>query len=63
MPVRIRIVGKSDAVLVLQADEPRHRIRAGAVHANHAVVIDRHEGKGRIDHGIDDCDVQPVDRR
>ena len=49
VPVRVRIVGEGDAILVLQSDQPRHRVRAGAVHADHAVVIDRHEREGRID--------------
>src|SRR5215469_5748282 len=31
-----------------------HRVWAGAVHADLAIVIHGHKGEGRIDHGIDD---------
>ena len=63
VPVRVRIVGEGDPIPVLQADEPRHRIGARAVHADLAVVIDGHEREGRIDHRVHDRDVEPVDRR
>ena len=61
MPVRVRVVGEGDAVLVLEADQPRHRIGTRAVHANLSVVIDRHEGERRIDDRVHDHDVEPVD--
>ena len=63
MPCRsaVRVVGEGDAILVLEPDEPGHRVRAGAVHADLAVVIDRHEREGRIDRRVDDGDVEPVD--
>ena len=38
-----------------------HRVGAGAVHADLAVVIDRHEGEGRVDRRVHDGDVQAVD--
>ena len=60
--VRIRIIGEGDAVFVLQADKPRHGIGARAIHADLAVMIDGHEGKGRIEFGIDDGDVEPIGR-
>ena len=47
--IGIGIVAEGDAILVLQADQSGHRVGAGAIHANLAVVIDRHEGEGRID--------------
>src|ERR1700734_1785944 len=37
------IVGEGDTEFILEADEPRHRIGARAVHANLAVMIDGHE--------------------
>jgi hypothetical protein len=41
-----------------EADEPRHRVGPGAVHAYGAVVIDGHERESWVDQGIDDGDVQ-----
>ena len=61
VPVRVRIVGEGDAILILEADEAGHRVGAGAVHADLAVVIDRHEREGRIDLRVHDGDVQLVD--
>ena len=61
MPVRVGVVGEGDAVLILQADQPGHRIGAGAVHADLAVVIDRHERERRIDLRVHHLDVQAVD--
>ncbi len=60
MPVRVRIVSEGDLILIFESDEPSHRIRAGAVHADLAVMIDRHEREGRIDCGIHHADVQFV---
>ena len=61
MPVRVGVVGEGHVVLVLEADEPGHRVRAGAVHADLAVVIDGHEREGRIDLRVHDLDIQTVD--
>ena len=61
VPVRVGVVGEGDAEPILQPDEPRHGIRAGGVHADLAVVIDRHEREGRIDHRVHDGDVELVD--
>ena len=44
---------KATRIPILEADQPRHRVRAGAVHADLAVVIDRHEREGRIDRRVD----------
>ena len=44
----------------LELHQPRHRVRAGAIHADFAVVIDRHERELRIELRIDDGDVQAV---
>src|SRR5258708_11442041 len=60
MPVGVWIVGECDAVFVLESDKPGHRIRAGTVHANHAVVIDGHERKCRVDDWIHNGNVQLV---
>ena len=62
VPVRVGVVGECDVILILEPDQPGHRVGAGAVHADLAVVIDRHERKGRIDLRIHDLDVQAVDR-
>ena len=59
--VRVGIVGERDAEAILQLDQARHRVRARAVHADLAVVIHGHERERRIDRGIDDGDVEPVD--
>ena len=60
VPVRIGVVGEGHLVLVLEADEPGHRVRAGAVHADLAVVIDGHERKRRVDLRVHDVNVQAV---
>ena len=60
VPVMVGIAGEGDLELVLQADQPLHRIRRGGVHADLAVPIDRHEAEGRIDGLVDDRQVQPV---
>ena len=62
MPCRsaVGVVGEGDAVLVLEADQPGHRVGARAVHADLAVVIDRHEREGRIDRRVDDGDIEAV---
>ena len=62
VPVGVGVVGERDPVAVLEADEPGHRVGARAVHADLAVVVDRHEREGRIDLRIDDRDVEAVDR-
>ena len=42
-------LAEGDAVSVLEAYEAGHGVRAGAVHADFAVVIDRHERERGID--------------
>ena len=63
MPCRSEfgVVGEGDAILVLEADQPRHGIGARRVHANLSVVIDRHEGEPGVDGRVHDHDVEPVD--
>ena len=60
--IRIGIVAESDAILLLEPDQARHRVGARAIHADLAVVIDRHEAKRRIDAGIHHGNVEVVDR-
>ena len=62
VPVRIRVVGEGHLVPIFEADEPRHRVRAGAVHANLAVVVHGHERKRWIKLRIYDVNVQSIDR-
>ena len=54
-------LAKATLVLILEADESGHRVRAGTVHADLAVVIDGHEREGRIDLRVHDLDIQTVD--
>ncbi len=61
VPIGVGIVRKGDLVAILEPEEPGHRVRAGAVHANLAVVVDGHEREGRIDLRIDDSNAQLVD--
>ncbi len=60
MPVGIGIVGEGDLVAILQADQARHRIGTGTVHADAAIVIHGHERKRRIDLRVHDVDAQTV---
>ena len=60
MPIGIRIVTEGDAEPILQVHKPGHGVRARAIHANLAVVIDGHEREARIDDLIDDCDFEAV---
>ena len=60
VPVMVGIAGEGDLELILQADQPLHRIGRGWVHADLAVPIDCHETEGRIDGLVDDREVQPV---
>ena len=62
VPVRVGVVGEGDAVPILEANQPRHRVRTRAVHADLAVVIHRHERERRIDHRVHDGDAELVDR-
>src|SRR5262249_29114421 len=60
VPVGVRIVGKGDAILMPEAHEPRHRVRTRRIHADLAVVVDRHEREGRVDGRVRDHDVQVI---
>ncbi len=62
MPVGIRVVSKGNPILILEPHEPGHSVRAGAVHTNFAVVINRHERERRVELRIDDADIQFVNR-
>ena len=54
---------KATRYLILQSNETRHGIRARSIHADFAVMIDRHEREGGIDGPVDHVDVEPIDRR
>ena len=58
---RIGVVAEGNLVLVLECNQPRHGVRTGAIHADLAVVVHRHERKGRIDSWIHHRDVELVD--
>ena len=60
MPVGVGIVRERHLVLIFQSDKPGHGIRAGTIHADLTVVIDRHERKRRVNDWIDDDDVESV---
>ena len=47
--VDVGIVAPGDVETLLEADQARHRIGAGAIHADLAVVVQGHEGERRID--------------
>jgi hypothetical protein len=61
VPVRVRVIRESDLISVLERYQAGHRIRARAVHPDLAVVIDRHEREGRVDHRVYDDDIQTID--
>ena len=61
MTVTVGIVGKAEAVFVLQLKQAGHGIGARRIHSNPAVVIERHEREGWVDHRIGHRDVQLVD--
>src|SRR6476659_10622767 len=61
MTIRIRVIGKSDAIAILQVHEPGHGVRAGRIHAYLSVVVYCHERKRRVDGRIDYRNVQLVD--
>ena len=56
--VGVRVAGDGDVEAVLELDQPGHRVRRGAVHADLAVVVERHERERRVDLLVDDLDVE-----
>ena len=62
VPVGVRVVREREPIAVLQRNEPRHRVRARAVHPDLTIVIDRHEAEGRVDARVHDVDVEPIAR-
>ena len=60
MPVRVRIVAPRDVEIVLELHQARHRVRAAAIHADLAVVIERHEAELRVGPWIHHLQLQPV---
>ena len=62
MTIRVGIVAKCHGEPVLELDQLGHSVRARAVHADFAVVVDSHEGEGRIHPGVDHGNVEAVQR-
>ena len=60
MPVSIGIVGEGDVEAILEFDQPGHRPGAGAIHADFAVMINRHERESRIDFRVHDRKIEAV---
>ena len=58
--IGVGVVAERDVKAVLELDQARHRIRARAVHADLAVVVERHEPECRVDRRVGDGDVQAV---
>ena len=60
--VGVGVVAERNLILIFQAHQPRHRIGAGAIHADFSVVVDRHERKSWVDGSVDDLNVQSMNR-
>ncbi|BBM05723.1 hypothetical protein HAALTHF_29680n [Vreelandella aquamarina] len=56
--VGVRVVAKGDIETVFDLEQVRHGIRAGAIHADLAVVIRRHKSEAGIKSGVHDVQVQ-----
>ena len=63
VPIVIRVARERDVEPVLEADQPLHRVGRRGVHPDLAVPIDRHETERRIDHVVDDGEVETVTLR
>jgi hypothetical protein len=53
MPIGVGIVSEGDLIAILEPHKPGHRVRARAIHADLAVVVEGHEREGRIDLWVD----------
>ena len=60
--VGVGVVAERNLILIFQAHQPRHRIRAGTIHADFPVVVDSHERKSWVDGSVDDLNVQSMNR-
>src|SRR5262249_9485194 len=58
--VCVRVIAKRDVEAILEFDQAGHGIGAGAIHADFAIMIYRHEGKSRVYVRIHDRNVQAV---
>src|SRR6185295_6310324 len=58
--VGVAVVSEGHLIRVLEAHESGHRIRARAVRADLAVVIDGHEGEGRVERAVHDREVEAI---
>ncbi len=60
MAVGIGVVAEGEIEPVFEFDQAGHRIRAGTIHANLAIVVDRHESELRVSLVIYDGDIQSI---
>jgi hypothetical protein len=60
MAVHVGVVAPGDVEAVLQVHQTGHGVGAGAVHADLAVVVQGHEGEGRVHPVVHHPDVQAV---
>ena len=60
MPIVVCVTGESDVKTVFQLDQSCHRIGRRGIHADFAIPVDCHEAEGRIDIGVDNCEIQLV---
>jgi hypothetical protein len=56
--VGVGVVAERDREAIAQRQQAGHRVGAGAVHADLAVVVEPHEREARIDGLVDDREVQ-----
>ena len=63
MTVVVRITGEGKVKAILHRDQTLHRVDRGWVHPNLAIPIHGHETKCRIDHLVDNREVEPVSLR
>ena len=58
MTVGVGVIAGGDVVLVTVGDEAGHGVGGGAVHADLAVGVQRHEAPRGVDRGVDDLEIQ-----
>ncbi len=54
--VVVGVAGPGDVVFILVGDHAGHGVGAGAVHADAAVPVERHEAEGGVDVGVEDLE-------
>ena len=58
--VGVGVIAKGEIEAIFELDQARHGVGAGAIHANLAVVVERHESKRRVDRRVGDRDIEAV---